>query len=87
MSPVPNVLPRFSSRFTNGITKRAPALPVQFAQLKLLPDSVTVATGAADHATGHGGPAGPVWQVLGRAGRVTLTDLPEATVGGTRWDE
>ncbi|GIJ74171.1 hypothetical protein Voc01_090880 [Virgisporangium ochraceum] len=52
-----------------------------------LPDGLTVATGAADHAIGHGGPAGPVWHVPGRAGRVTLTDLPGATVGGTRWDE
>lgn len=60
-----------------------------------LPDGVTVATGAADHAAGNGGPAGPVWHVIGRAGRVTLTDLPratvnaaaDATVDGSRWDE
>ncbi len=50
MSPVPNVLPRFSSRFTNGITSRAPELPVQLAQLKLVPDSETENGFALGHA-------------------------------------
>lgn len=51
-----------------------------------VPDGVCVATGAADHAAGNGGPAGPVWQVGGRAGRVTLADVPVPTVDGGPWD-
>lgn len=39
------------------------------------PAGVTVATAAVDHADGGGGPAGRVWQLLGRPGRVALTDL------------
>lgn len=41
-----------------------------------LPAGVTVATAAADHAAGHGGPAGPVWQLVGRPSRLTLADIP-----------
>ena len=49
-----------------------------------VPDGVSVATAAADHATGAGGPAGPVWRVAGRGGRVGLGDL--TTGGGAVWD-
>lgn len=48
------------------------------------PDPVSVATAAADHATGAGGPAGPVWRVAGRGGRVGLGDLTDG--GGAVWD-
>ncbi|TWG14531.1 protein involved in plasmid replication-relaxation [Actinoplanes teichomyceticus] len=41
-----------------------------------VPDGVTVATAAADNAPD--GPAGPVWRVAGRGGRVTLADLTPA---------
>jgi Replication-relaxation len=49
-----------------------------------VPDGVNVATAAADHA---GGPAGPVWRMVGHPGRVSLVDLPApAGDGGARWD-
>lgn len=48
-------------------------------------DGVTVATAAADHAAGDGGPAGPVWRVVGRSARVALVDISPA-VGGAPWD-
>lgn len=51
-----------------------------------VPDGVTVATAAADHATGAGGPAGPVWSVYGRPGHVALSDLPVSMVDGEAWD-
>jgi hypothetical protein len=41
-----------------------------------VPDGMTVATGTDDGAAGTDGPAGPVWQVAGHAGRVTLANLP-----------
>jgi hypothetical protein len=41
-----------------------------------IPPGVTVVTGAADHAAGNGGPAGAVWHVIGRGGRVRLGELP-----------
>jgi hypothetical protein len=47
-----------------------------------VPDGVTVATAAAD--TAPDGPAGPVWRVAGRGGRVTLADLTPA--GSAVWD-
>ncbi|GAA0490944.1 hypothetical protein Ade02nite_23280 [Paractinoplanes deccanensis] len=50
-----------------------------------VPDGLTVATAAADDAAGPGGPAGPVWRVTGRGGRVSLADLTPAG-GGARWD-
>jgi hypothetical protein len=51
-----------------------------------VPDGVRVATAAADHADGAaGGPAGPVWRVAGRPGRVALADLA-TTGGGAVWD-
>jgi Replication-relaxation len=56
------------------------------------PAGVTVATAAADHATGHGGPAGPVWLVIGHGGRRLLADLPtppaspdQSTVDSDTW--
>lgn len=53
-----------------------------------LPDGVTVATGAADHAAGHGGPAGRVWQVTGGPGRTTLAEIDHPSEGDTAaWDE
>ena len=55
-----------------------------------LPAGVTVATGAADHAAGHGGPAGRVWHVVGQPGaRVALAELPGHTPDtgdGALWD-
>jgi hypothetical protein len=52
-----------------------------------VPDGVTVATAAADHATGAGGPAGPVWRLVGHAGRLRLAELPApAAEGGAPWD-
>ncbi len=48
-----------------------------------VPDGVSVATAAADNAPG--GPAGPVWQVAGRPGRVSLADLAPAG-NGAPWD-
>ena len=51
-----------------------------------VPDGVTVATAAADHAAGTGGPAGPVWRVYGRPGRVPLSDLPVSVPDGEPWD-
>ncbi len=48
-----------------------------------VPDGVTVATAAAD--TAPDGPAGAVWRVAGRGGRVTLADLTP-TGGGAVWD-
>lgn len=50
-----------------------------------VPDGMTVATAAADHAA-HSGPAGPVWRVHGHPARVTLSDLPTSTVDGEAWD-
>ncbi len=50
-----------------------------------VPDGLTVATAAADHATDSGGPAGTVWRVVGNqpSGRLRLSDLtPRA---GARW--
>jgi len=41
-----------------------------------VPAGVTVATASADHAAGHGGPTGPVWQRPGHPERVTLAQLP-----------
>ena len=49
-----------------------------------VPDGVSVATAAADHADGTGGPAGPVWRVAGHGGRVGLGDL--APGGDAVWD-
>jgi hypothetical protein len=49
-----------------------------------VPEGVIVATAAADHATGAGGPAGPVWRVAGRGGRTGLGDL--APGAGAVWD-
>ena len=49
-------------------------------------DGVTVATAADDHAAGTGGPAGPVWRVYGRPGRVPLSDLPVSVPDGEPWD-
>ena len=43
-----------------------------------VPDGVSVATAADDHAADAGGPAGPVWRVAGRSGRVSLADLVPA---------
>ena len=43
-----------------------------------VPDGVTVATAAADHAAGAGGPAGPVWRVAGRPGRVAWPSSPRS---------
>jgi hypothetical protein len=55
-----------------------------------VPDGVTVATAgedtAADTAAGTGGPAGPVWRVYGRPGRVPLSDLPVSVPDGEPWD-
>jgi len=52
-----------------------------------VPDGVTVATAAADHATRAGGPAGPVWRLVGHASRVRLAELPApAAEGGAPWD-
>ncbi len=55
-----------------------------------VPDELTVATGTDDGAAGTGGPAGPVWRVVGHAGRVALADLPAARpvshVDGDPWD-
>jgi hypothetical protein len=45
------------------------------------PAGVCVATASADHAAAHGGPAGPVWAILGRPGRLRLAALPAATDG------
>jgi hypothetical protein len=49
-----------------------------------VPDGVRVATAAADVAAG---PAGPVWRVVGRPGRVSLADLGAPVAdGGVPWD-
>ncbi|WP_130507994.1 replication-relaxation family protein [Krasilnikovia cinnamomea] len=49
-----------------------------------VPDAVTVATAAADHAADTG-PVGPVWRVAGHPGRVSLADLaPHGD--GAPWD-
>ncbi len=48
-----------------------------------VPDGVTVATAAADHAPD--GPAGPVWRTVGEPGRVMLADLDPAG-DGAPWD-
>ncbi|MBB2943240.1 hypothetical protein FB565_002953 [Actinoplanes lutulentus] len=50
-----------------------------------VPDGLTVATAAADDAAELGGPAGPVWRVAGRGGRVNLADLIPSG-DGARWD-
>jgi Replication-relaxation len=49
-----------------------------------VPDAVTVATAAADHAADAGGPVGPVWRMPGQPGRVALADLTAS--GGAVWD-
>jgi len=49
-----------------------------------IPDGVSVATAADDHAADHSGPAGAVWQLPGHPGRLTLADLPLS--GGAAWD-
>ena len=51
-----------------------------------VPDGLTVATAAADHAAASGGPAGPVWRILGHPDRVRLADLPAPGGGGASWD-
>lgn len=52
-----------------------------------LPTGVVVATGAADHAADHGGPAGPVWHLAGQpAARRTLAQLPAHLPDGAPWD-
>ncbi|WFE38030.1 replication-relaxation family protein [Micromonospora sp. WMMD998] len=51
-----------------------------------VPDGVTVATAAADHAAASGGPPGPVWRIVGHPDRVRLADLPTPTGGGASWD-
>jgi hypothetical protein len=51
-----------------------------------VPDGVTVATAADDYAAGTGGPAGPVWRVYGRPGRVPLSDVPAPNGDGEPWD-
>lgn len=48
-----------------------------------VPDGLTVATAAADYA---GGPAGPVWRIVGHPGRVRLAELPAPAGGGAPWD-
>jgi hypothetical protein len=49
-----------------------------------VPDGVTVATAAADAADS---PAGAVWRVVGRPGRVSLADLGAPVAdGGAPWD-
>ncbi len=50
-----------------------------------IPPGVLVATGTPEH--GH--PAGPVWQLPGRAGRVSLAELPapDRPEAGASWDE
>ncbi|GIJ49758.1 hypothetical protein Val02_66440 [Virgisporangium aliadipatigenens] len=50
-----------------------------------VPDGVSVATAAAEHATEAGGPAGPVWRPVGHADRVALTDLAPPG-GAVSWD-
>lgn len=47
-----------------------------------VPDGLTVAT-AAGYA---GGPAGPVWRIVGHPGRVRLAELPAPAGGGAPWD-
>ncbi|MDG4764491.1 replication-relaxation family protein [Solwaraspora sp. WMMD406] len=52
-----------------------------------VPDGVTVATAAADHAATSGGPAGPVWRIVGHPDRVRLAGLPApGGDGGASWD-
>ncbi|GFJ84954.1 hypothetical protein Phou_091340 [Phytohabitans houttuyneae] len=52
-----------------------------------VPDGLSVATAAADHATDAGGPAGAVWRLVGRPERVSLADLgAPVTDGGGPWD-
>jgi hypothetical protein len=51
-----------------------------------LPEGVSVATAADDHAAQTGGPAGPVWRAYGHPGRALLADLPVATLEGEPWD-
>jgi hypothetical protein len=50
-----------------------------------VPDGMTVATAADDHAADTGGPAGPVWRVVGEPGRVSLAGLVPAGDGAV-WD-
>ncbi|GIM87074.1 hypothetical protein Sar04_38100 [Salinispora arenicola] len=50
-----------------------------------IPDGLTVATAADDHAADTGGPAGAVWRVVGEPGRVSLADLAPAG-DGAPWD-
>jgi hypothetical protein len=58
-------------------------LHAQLARIGV-PDAVTVATAAADHAAGTGGPAGPVWRMPGQPKRVAPADLTAS--GGAVWD-
>jgi len=51
-----------------------------------VPDGLTVATAGREHATGNGGPAGPVWRLVGAPGRVRLADLAVSTTDGDPWD-
>ncbi|WP_028569045.1 replication-relaxation family protein [Salinispora tropica] len=50
-----------------------------------IPDGVSVATAAVNHAPDVGGPAGAVWRVAGQPGRVSLADLAPAR-DGAPWD-
>jgi hypothetical protein len=59
-----------------------------------VPDGLTVATASDDTAAGVGGPAGPVWRIIGHPGRVALADLlgtsssslAPSTRDGDPWD-
>jgi hypothetical protein len=51
-----------------------------------MPDGVAVATAAADHAAAFGGPAGPVWRMVGHPDRVSLAGLPAPGGDGAPWD-
>ncbi|BCJ63018.1 hypothetical protein GCM10009779_33610 [Polymorphospora rubra] len=51
-----------------------------------VPDGVTVATATADHAAASGGPAGPVWRIVGHPDRVSLAGLPAPGGDGAPWD-
>ena len=48
-----------------------------------VPAGVSMATAAIDNAPD--GPAGPVWRIVGRPGRLTLADLP-VSGDGASWD-
>ncbi|MEV0396494.1 replication-relaxation family protein [Polymorphospora rubra] len=51
-----------------------------------VPDGVTVATAAADHAAASGGPAAAVWRMTGHPDRVSLAGLPAPGGDGAPWD-